>query len=769
MLRPTGLARLAAASLPRHKSNTQKLSSFRSFTSTSVTLADAESTSIGTHDQLRNIGISAHIDSGKTTLTERILFYTGRINAIHEVRGKDGVGAKMDSMDLEREKGITIQSAATFTKWGDTAINIIDTPGHVDFTIEVERSLRVLDGAVLVLCAVGGVQSQTITVDRQMKRYNVPRVIFINKLDRQNSRPFEVIKDVRNKLHLNAVCLQVPIGLQAEHVGVVDLVSQDAIFFRGDNGERMVREPVPADMIDIMNEKRTILIEAMADLDEEIGDLYLCEEEIPEPLLRKAIRKATIDRKLVPVFMGTAFKNRGVQALLDGVVAYMPCPTDVKNYAMDVNNNEAEVELTGLDGDKLVCLAFKLEEGRFGQLTYMRVYQGTLARGMVIRNVATGKKIKVPRLVRMHSDEMEDVESVGSGEICAMFGVECNSGDTFCDNSVTKDDVLPTMTSMFVPDPVVSLAIKPASNDPGTKFGKALQRFQREDPSFRVHMDEESKQTIISGMGELHLEVYVERMKREYSCECVVGAPKVNYRETISKKANFNYLHKKQTGGSGQYAKIAGYIEPLEEEELEEQNVADSGEHVPQNKKKKKANFVFENHMIGNAIPPEFLPAIERGFEERMNKGDLVGAPVTAVRVVITDGQAHSVDSSEHAFQAAAVGAFREAYQKASPVLMEPIMKVDISVPDEYQGSVVGGLNRRRGVIQDALSNEGYCTIDVDVPLVEMFGYATEIRSATQAKGEFSMEYKLHERVNSGMQMELVAAYKAEQLAKQKK
>ena len=573
-------------------------------------------------EKVRNIGISAHIDSGKTTLTERILFYTGKIHAIHDVRGKDGVGAKMDSMDLEREKGITIQSAATNVHWGETNINIIDTPGHVDFTIEVERSLRVLDGAILVLCGVSGVQSQSITVDRQMRRYNVPRVAFVNKLDRQGANPYRVTELLREKLHLNAHMAQMPIGLEDQHQGVVDLVEMKAIYFDGDQGENVRIEDIPADMLEEAKKMRNELVGAAADFDDEVGEKFLMEEEVGVDELKRAIRAGVLSLKLCPVFMGSAFKNKGVQAVLDAVTHYLPAPNEIENQALDQDNEEADVALTTTDDKPLVALAFKLEDGRFGQLTYMRIYQGTMKKGDFIHNVsANGKKIKIPRLVRMNSDEMVDIEEAYAGDIVALFGVDCASGDTFTDGNVNY-----TLTSMFVPNAVISLAIAPKEKSAADKFSKALNKFTREDPTFRVHRDEESNETIISGMGELHLEVYVERMKREFDCEVVTGKPQVAYREAIRSAADFDYTHKKQTGGSGQFAKVMGSIEPLPLE-LEE-------------------TYEFHNKIVGGKIPKEYIPAVEKGFKEQAEKGALIGFPIVGLKVTLTDGAFHEVDSS---------------------------------------------------------------------------------------------------------------------------
>ncbi|KAI8843858.1 P-loop containing nucleoside triphosphate hydrolase protein [Chytriomyces cf. hyalinus JEL632] len=694
--------------------------------------------------KLRNIGISAHIDSGKTTLTERILFYTGRIDEIHEVRGKDNVGAKMDSMELEREKGITIQSAATYAHWKGNAINIIDTPGHVDFTIEVERALRVLDSAILVLCAVGGVQSQTITVDRQMKRYNVPRICFVNKMDRAGANPWRIIDQLRTKLKLNACAVQIPIGAEDKLEGVVDIVNMKAYYHEGAKGETIVTKDIPADLVEAATTRRQELIETIADVDEELGEMFLMEEEPSNEQLAAAIRRATISLKFCPVFMGSAYHNKGVQPMLDGVISYLPTPFEVPNHALDAKNNEEKVTLSSSSADPFVSLAFKLEESRFGQLTYLRIYQGTLRKGEWIVNTRTGKKVKVPRLVRMHSNEMEDVDSVGSGEICALFGIECASGDTFTDGNSAL-----TMTSMFVPQPVISLSIEPKGKE-STNFSRALNRFQREDPTFKVHVDAESKQTIISGMGELHLEIYVERMRREYNTECITGKPQVAYRETITSRAKFNYTHKKQSGGSGQYGKVMGYIEPVEEE-------LEDGKTVE-----------FLNETVGMNIPHQFIPAIEKGFNEGCEKGALVGATVTNTRFVLEDGASHAVDSSELAFKLAGLNAFREAFLSAGPQILEPIMDVNVNAPVEYQGTVIGLLNKRKGTIHDSDVRDEYVEVNAEVPLNEMFGFSTDLRSISQGKGEFSMEYKRHAPVASFVQTQMIDEYKKALAAKNK-
>ncbi|GAA6011257.1 hypothetical protein JCM8202_003952 [Rhodotorula sphaerocarpa] len=699
--------------------------------------------------RLRNVGISAHIDSGKTTLTERILFYTGRVSAIHEVRGRDGVGAKMDSMELEREKGITIQSAATFADWnvkesvnpdddGKYSINIIDTPGHVDFTIEVERALRVLDGAVLVLCAVSGVQSQTITVDRQMRRYNVPRLSFINKMDRAGANPERVLGQLRTKLRMNAAMVQLPMGAEADFAGVIDLVKMKAMYNEGEKGINVRHDEIPAQYLDAAKTKRAELIEHLAEADEEIADAWLEEREIQAEELVAAIRRATIGLKFTPVFVGSALANKSVQAVLDGVCLYLPTPNEAPAFATNIEAPQDPPQtLSASASAPLVSLAFKLEEGRYGQLTYIRVYQGTLRKGGTITNVRTGKKVKVPRLVRMHSDEMEDVDSIGAGEICAMFGVECSSGDTFSDQPGGGGY---TMTSMFVPEPVISLAIRPKGQET-PNFSRALNRFQKEDPTFRVHVDNESQETIISGMGELHLDIYVERMRREYNVECVTGKPRVAFRETITEPISFNYTHKKQSGGAGQYGKVVGRLEPMEAD--------------PETGK----DTAFENTVIGGNIPNGYIPAVEKGFRDALERGALTGHQVTGCKFVLEDGAAHQVDSSELAFRLAAQGAFREAFPKGRPVVLEPVMKVDITAPIEFQGTVIGGINQRKGTIVDTEIRDDEFTLWCEVPLNDMFGYASQLRGMTQGKGEFTMEYVRHAPVLPNVQKEMIESH----------
>jgi elongation factor G len=684
--------------------------------------------------KIRNIGISAHIDSGKTTLTERILYYTGRIHAIHEVKGKDEHGATMDSMELERERGITIQSAATHCNWGDHHINIIDTPGHVDFTIEVERALRVLDGAVLVLCGVAGVQSQSMTVDRQMRRYKVPRLAFINKLDRSGANPQRVVQQLRDKLKHNAVLMQIPIGLEADFQGVVDLVSMKAITFEGANGEHVVEKEIPESLRAEAEVAREKMLDEVSMFSDELTEAIL-EDKVSEELVHAAVRRGTVSRDLTPVFLGSAYKNKGVQKLLDAVVAYLPSPDEVENTAVDLSADEQPITLSADPNKPLVALGFKLEDGRYGQLTYVRVYQGALTKGLNIVNSRTGRRHKVGRLVRMHADSMEDIEKSMAGDIVALFGIECASGDTFTDGSVHI-----SMSSMHVPEPVISLSVKPVDKKAQDNMSKALGRFVREDPTFRAGVDHESGETVISGMGELHLDVYVERMKREYGCEVVTGQPQVAYRETISQRAEFSYTHKKQTGGSGQYGQVAGYVEPI----------TDGGE------------FEFVNEVRGGSIPTEYIPAVEKGFVSCLAKGRLIGFPVQGLRVVVNDGKAHSVDSSDIAFQAAARGAFRDVYGRAKPIILEPVMKLEVEAPQEFQGAVLKTVMQRRGNIVGTTEEEGgFCRVEAEVPLAEMFGYATDLRSVSQGKAEFTMEFARYLPAPSEVTTELKETYRS--------
>ena len=703
-------------------------------------------------DRIRNIGISAHIDSGKTTLTERILFYTGRIHKIHEVRGKDGVGAKMDSMDLEREKGITIQSAATYCVWEGSQeqfaekpinINIIDTPGHVDFTIEVERALRVLDGAILVLDSGKGVQSQSITVDKQMKRYHVPRIAFVNKMDNPGANYERVALMLKEKLNHHPVCIQVPMGAEQDFKGIIDPIIGKAFFFEGADGENVIEKDIPAEYVEETKKAREKMISDVADVDDVLAEKFINEEPISVDDLRAAIRRATLSLKMTPVMCGSAIKNKGVQLLLDGVVHFLPRPTEVLNEGHDQLKGEEKVLVESDPTKPFVGLAFKLQQDKYGQLTYFRVYQGTVSAGDTIYNVSNEmRKVRVPRMFRMHSEDREEIPSAEAGDIVAFYGVEASSGETFTDGKVQW-----TLTSMHVPAAVISLAVAPKDRSTEVNFSKALNRFTKEDPTFRVHQDEESQQTIISGMGELHLDIYMERMRREYNCDVIAGKPQVAYRESITRRAEINYTHKKQTGGSGQYAKIMGYIEPLPADAVE--------------------SYEFFDDVTGGSIPREFISSCDKGFKDAVKKGTLIGFPIVGIRCCVNDGASHAVDSSEMAFKTAAMMGFREAYANAAATILEPIMKVEIDVPTEYQGSVVGQVNQRRGVVLETIGGDT-TTVVCEVPLNAMFGYSTDLRSATQGKGTFTMEFARYAIVPKQEQEEMKKVYR-EKLAAEAK
>ena len=690
--------------------------------------------------KLRNIGIAAHIDSGKTTLSERILFFTGKIHKTVEVRSKTGDGPTMDSMDLEREKGITIQSAATYCNWKENKINLIDTPGHIDFTVEVERSLRVLDGAILVLCGVAGVQSQSTTVDRQMRRYNVPRIAFINKLDRSGANADRVVNQLEEKLGHKTVLMTMPIGLEDNFSGVVDLQLMKAVYYEGMQGENVVIKDIPPHLLEESELRRNKIIERLADFDDIIAEKFLNEEEVSTELMQTTIRRLTIGLHITPVFCGTAKRNMGIQTLLDGVIAYLPNPTERVNYGLDLDKNEEKIELKIDDSMPTVALAFKLEDGKYGQLTYMRIYQGKLKKGDFIHNMSNKKKIKINRLVRMHADEMHDIEEAGAGDIVATFGLDCASGDTF------TGGININMTSMFIPAPVIELAVAPKSRDGEGNFSKALNRFTKEDPTFKVMRDKESGETIIRGMGELHLEIYVERMKREYNCDVIIGKPKVAYREAITKRAEFNYTHKKQTGGAGQFARVAGFIEPI---------AADSPNP-----------FVFKSAIVGGVISREYIPACEKGFVAQLEEGFLIGQPFVNIHIELNDGQMHPVDSSEMAFNLASRAAMREILPKANPIILEPIMKLEVACPEEFQGNVIGQLNQRRGIITDTVNDNGFVTINAEVPLRDMFGYSTDIRGVTQGKGEFTMEFLKYVPTPKSIQEEIIKEYQEMKAAK---
>ncbi|MCA9252323.1 MAG: elongation factor G [Phycisphaerales bacterium] len=685
---------------------------------------------------IRNIGVSAHIDSGKTTLTERILFYAGKIHRIQEVKGKDG-GATMDHMELEKERGITITSAATTVDWADKQINIIDTPGHVDFTIEVERSLRVLDGAVLVLCAVGGVQSQSITVDRQMKRYRVPRIAFINKMDRVGADPAQVVSELESKLGLVAVPLQLPVGAGDNFEAIIDLIDMKLVNFEGANGESVVRKEIPADHKEEADRARSGMLDALSLYDDELMELMLEEKEPTPEMIHDALRRATLSRDIVPVLLGSAYRNKGVQPLLDAVSRYLPSPVDRVAYAADNQNEGAEIAVTADPDGPLVAMGFKIVDEQFGQVTYTRVYQGVLKKGSKYLNTRSGKTERIGRILRMHADDREDLEEAKTGDIIAVMGVDCASGDTFCDTSINV-----SLESIHAAEPVISLAIRPAKNADRDKMSKALNRFLKEDPTFHVRFDEESGDTIISGMGELHLEVYVERVKREYGCTLDVDRPKVSYREAPTKTVEFNYKHKKQTGGSGQYAHVVGQLIPLDDTEAED--------------------YLFENKVTGGRIPTEYIPSVDKGFQMARAKGPMAGFEIVKVKMVLQDGSSHAVDSSDMAFQICARDAFRETFLKSKPVLLEPIMKVEIETPNEFQGNVSGDVSSRRGYIVGTEVKPQMAIITAEVPLSGMFGYSTDLRSMSQGQATFSMEFLTYRPVPSNVQEDILTQIRKE-------
>jgi elongation factor G len=709
----------------------------------------------------RNIGISAHIDSGKTTLSERILFYCDRIHKIEDVRG-GGAGATMDHMELEKEKGITITSAATTVFWKglnnngttfakgiekDTRVNLIDTPGHVDFTVEVERSLRVLDGAILVLCSVAGVQSQSITVDRQMKRYKVPRMCFLNKMDRMGANPFKGVAALREKLNHNAVLMQLPIGAEDQFNGVVDLITRKAYYFDGDNGENVREEAAPAEMLDLIEEHRAAMIDAVSEYDDEVMEKYLEGNEPTEEEIHRCVKAGVNSLQLTPVFMGSAFKNKGVQLLLEAVARYLPSPLECAKPTVVNSDNGERVEINPSKDESLICMAFKITDEQFGQLTYTRIYRGVLNKGDTIWNTRTGKKLRVGRMVRMNSNDRENIDSAHAGDIIAMIGVDCASGDTFVGDD---KDLNISCEGIHVPIPVIELSIAVKDKNDQAKLSKGLSRFMKEDPTFHVFTDEESGETRIAGMGELHLEIYVERLKREYGCEVIVGAPQVNYRETIRSETNFDYTHKKQTGGSGQFGQVVGLLRPLTDE----------------NKKEEGQIFRFHNEIKGGVIPTEFIGACEKGFNDVMDKGPLAAFPLINCEVFLRDGKAHDVDSSDMAFRIASRQAMRQAVRNASPCLLEPIMKVEVTTPDEYQGSVIGDLSSRRGMIQGSETDPGgEVIINAEVPLSEMFGYSSELRSMSAGKATYTMEFSRYAECPSNISEKVITERK-EKLAK---
>ena len=708
----------------------------------------------------RNIGISAHIDSGKTTLTERILFYCQKIHKIEDVRG-GGAGATMDHMDLEKEKGITITSAATTVFWyglketgttfapgvdKETKINIIDTPGHVDFTVEVERSLRVLDGAILVLCSVAGVQSQSITVDRQMKRYRVPRLAFLNKMDRMGANAFRGRDALIDKLNHNAVLMQLPIGAEEDFRGVIDLITRKAYYFDGDNGEKVRIEDCPPEQVDQMEEYRALMLDKVAEFDDTVMEKYLEGAELTEEEIHNCVRRGAQSLKLTPMFMGSAFKNKGVQLLIEAVARYLPSPLTCEKPVAHSEGGE-KVPLEPDPEKPLVCMAFKITDEQFGQLTYTRIYQGTLKKGDFVWNSRTKKKVRVGRMVRMHANDRENIDEACAGDIIAMIGIDCASGDTFVgDENVANL----SLEGIHVPIPVIELSVSVKDKNEQAKLSKGLARFMKEDPTFHVYTDEESGETRIAGMGELHLEIYVERLKREYGANVTVGAPQVNYRETIRQEAKFDYLHKKQTGGSGQFGHVIGTIKPL----------------AADRKEKEDQIFRFNNEIKGGSIPGEFIASCEKGFNDVMVKGPLAAFPLIDVEVFLQDGRYHDVDSSDMAFRIASRQAMRQAIGKANPCLLEPIMKVEVTTPDEYQGSVIGDLSSRRGIIQGTdADGSGEVTVNSEVPLSEMFGYSSDLRSATAGKATFTMEFARYSECPNNIS-EKVMAERREKLAK---
>ena len=690
---------------------------------------------------LRNIGISAHIDSGKTTLTERILYYSGRIHKVGEVKGD---GATMDFMDLEKERGITIASAATRVEWNGDPINVIDTPGHVDFTVEVERSLRVLDGAILVLCAVGGVQSQSLTVDRQMKRYRVPRIAFVNKMDRTGADFYKVVEQVREKLGVTPVPLQMPIGSGAGFEGIIDLITMKLLRFDGSQGETVVSAEIPTDHVEEAETARTSMLEALSLFSDDLMMLLLEEEPVPEQMIHDLVRDATLSHEITPVMLGTAFRNKGVQPLLDAITRYLPSPMEREVMAIDIRQTAAaasageltagetvRVPLSTEAESPLVAMAFKTVMEQFGQLTYFRVYQGQIRKGESYVNIRTGKKVRFGRLVRMHANDREDIEVANPGDILAVVGVDCASGDTFCGDGIEY-----ALESIYVPEPVLRLSVEPLARDGADRLGKALERFRREDPTFQVSTDQETGETIIAGMGQLHLEVYIERIRREYRCEVTIGEPKVAYKEMPTKVIEFNYKHKKQTGGSGQYAHVVGKITPLPED--------------------CEAPYEFINSISQGRIPTQYIPACDKGFQRALEKGPLCETEVVRVSVELTDGSYHDVDSSEKAFETCAWQTMRDSLQKAAPALLEPIMRLEVEAPEEYQGQISGHLSSKRGIISNTTTREGACVILAEVPLASMFDYANEIRSMTQGKGTFTMEFSAYKQVPKNIQDEVV-------------
>ncbi|MDD3237402.1 MAG: elongation factor G [Candidatus Gastranaerophilales bacterium] len=681
-------------------------------------------------EKVRNIGIAAHIDAGKTTTTERILFYTGKTHKIGEVH--DGA-AVTDFMDQERERGITIQSAAVTAYWNGHQVNIIDTPGHVDFTIEVERSLRVLDGVVAVFCAVGGVQSQSETVWRQANRYEVPRMVFVNKMDRTGANFFRVVDQIKNRLGANAVPIQLPIGAEDKFSGLIDLMTMKAEIYTNDLGTDIKEEEVPADMLEEAKKYRAEMIEKISELDDDLMMKFLEGEEPTVEELKTALRKAVCENKIVPVTCGTAFKNKGVQLLLNAVIDFMPSPVDVKAIEGELEDG-SKVERHSSDTEPFAALAFKVMTDPYvGRLTFMRVYSGVLTAGSYVLNATNGKKERISRLVQMYADQRNEITEVHAGDICAAVGLkDTTTGDTLSDE---KSPIV--LERMTFPEPVIEVAIEPKTKADQDKMGIALQKLAEEDPSFRVKSDAETGQTIIAGMGELHLDIIVDRLLREFKVDANVGKPQVAYRETIRGNADQDSKFVRQSGGKGQYGHVKIQIAPAEE----------------------NAGFVFENKIVGGAIPKEYIEPARKGMEEALEGGILAGFPMIDVKVTLYDGSYHDVDSSEMAFKIAGSMAVKDGVKKAKPCILEPMMKVEIEVPEENTGDIIGDISSRRGRVEgmEIIEGTGIQKIKAIVPLAEMFGYATDIRSKTQGRGTFSMEFKCYEQVPSTIETEIIS------------
>ncbi len=685
-------------------------------------------------ERTRNIGFAAHIDAGKTTTTERILFYTGRTHKMGDVH--DGT-ATMDWMVQEKERGITITAAVTTAFWKGYRINIIDTPGHVDFTIEVERAMRVLDGAVIIIDAVAGVQPQTETVWRQADRYGVPRIVFVNKMDRVGANFFRAVNTISDRLYVKPVVMQVPVGEEENFRGVVDLITRKAYIWKDELDKEYEVVDVPDNLKDIVEEWREKLVEAAVELDDEALERYLSGEEISEEEIKRLIRKGTIERQIFPVFMGSAFKNKGIQPLLDAIVDYLPSPLDIPPVrGINPVTGEEEIRETS-DTAPLTVFAFKIQTDPYvGKLTYVRVYAGMLKAGTYVYNATKGKRERISRLLRMHANYREDVEAIGAGDLGAVVGLKyTTTGDTLCDE---EHPII--LESIYVPEPVVSISIEPKTQADQDKLSQALKKLAEEDPTFRVKVDHETGQTIISGMGELHLEIIVDRLKREFKVDAHVGKPQVSYRETFTKPVKVEGKHIRQTGGHGQYGHVVIEFEPLPP----------------------GSGFKFEDKIVGGVIPREYIPSVEKGLKEAMESGPLAGYPVVDIKATLVDGSYHEVDSSDIAFQLAAIKAFREAAKQAEPVLLEPIMKVEVTVPEQYMGAVIGDLNSRRGKIKGIEAQGPLQVITAEVPLAEMFGYATALRTLTQGRGTFHMEFSHYEKVPPAVQEKIIKEAKGE-------